>query len=165
MDTAQPAVAARQWPRELCADLVATLRANGHNVVVTGGTEDRRLTARVAVDGALDLGGRIDLKELAAVLRDADVLVAPNTGSAHLAAAVGTPVVSLFAPVVSAERWRPWGVSHALLGDQEAACAGTRARRCPVEGHPCLSSVKVSQVARAVNALASDKSSRRGAAA
>jgi ADP-heptose:LPS heptosyltransferase len=158
-------VSARMWPSDRCADLVATLRANGHNVVVTGGTEDVKLTARVAVSGALDLGGRLDLRQLAAVLRDAGALVAPNTGSAHLAAAVGTPVVSLFAPVVSAARWRPWGVSHALLGDQEAACAGTRARTCPVEGHPCLSSVTVSQVARAVNTLASDASSRKGTAA
>ncbi|MGO1336752.1 MAG: glycosyltransferase family 9 protein, partial [Cellulosimicrobium funkei] len=50
----------------------------------------------------------------------------------------GTPVVSLFAPVVPAERWAPWGVPTVLLGDQEAACRGTRARVCPVPGHPCL---------------------------
>jgi ADP-heptose:LPS heptosyltransferase len=156
---------ARMWPRDQCADLVATLRANGHNVVVTGGKEDAGLTARVAVDGALDLGGKLDLRELAAVLRDAVVLVGPNTGSSHLAAAVGTPVVSLFAPVVSAARWRPWGVSHTLLGDQDALCAGTRARHCQVPGHPCLSSVTVSQVARAVNALAAHAAARSGAAA
>ena len=49
---------------------------------------------------ARNLGGRTDAWELAGVLRAADVLVSGNTGPAHLAAAVGTPVVSLFSPVV-----------------------------------------------------------------
>jgi ADP-heptose:LPS heptosyltransferase len=35
----------------------------------------------------------------------------------HLAAAVGTPVVAVFAATVPASRWRPWGVRHRLLGD------------------------------------------------
>ena len=70
------------------------------------------------------------------MLRRADVVVVGNTGPAHLAAAVGTPVVSLFAPVVPAERWRPWSVPHVLLGDQSAGCALSRARTCPVAGSP-----------------------------
>jgi len=41
-----------------------------------------------------------------------------------------------------------------LLGDQAAACAGTRARLCPVAGHPCLTSVTTAQVVAAVDALA-----------
>jgi hypothetical protein len=51
----------------------------------------------------------------------------------HLAAAVGTPVVSLFSPVVPAARWAPYGVPTVLLGDQDAPCRLTRAAsaRCP----------------------------------
>jgi len=63
-------------------------------------------------------------------------------------------VVSLFSPVVPAVRWRPWGVAHVLLGDQQAACAGTRARVCPVAGHPCLDGVPVAEVVAAVDRLA-----------
>jgi heptosyltransferase-3 len=63
-------------------------------------------------------------------------------------------VVSLFAPVVPAVRWRPWKVPHLLLGDQRAACAGTRARTCPVPGHPCLDGVPVAAVVAAVERLA-----------
>jgi ADP-heptose:LPS heptosyltransferase len=66
---------------------------------------------------------------------------------------VGTPVVSLFAPVVPADRWRPYGVPFVLLGDQRAACAGSRARVCPVPGHPCLSEVTAQDVLRAVHKL------------
>jgi ADP-heptose:LPS heptosyltransferase len=84
-------------------------------------------------------------------------VVVGNTGPAHLAAAVGTPVVSLFAPVVPAERWRPWQVPHVLLGDQSAACALSRATSCPVAGHPCLDGVPIRQVVAAVGTLAGSR--------
>jgi hypothetical protein len=63
-------------------------------------------------------------------------------------------VVSLFAPVVPAERWAPYGVPFLVLGDQKAACRDTRARDCPVPGHPCLSGVTAGQVSAAVRQLA-----------
>ena len=147
-------VPARAPGPEWCTRLVQALRAAGRRVVVTGGPGETVLTAAVAEPGVLDLGGATDLAELAGVLRRADVVVVGNTGPAHLAAAVGTPVVSLFAPVVPAERWRPWQVPHALLGDQSAACALSRAKVCPVEGHPCLDGVPVDQVVTAVETLA-----------
>ena len=144
--------------------MVRALRRSGRTVVVTGSPAERELTTRVAVEGALDLGGRTDLPGLAAVLAAADVVVVGNTGPAHLAAAVGTPVVSLFAPVVPASRWAPHGVASVALGDQRAACAGTRARECPVPGHPCLTSVTVEQVVAAVDALAVAAAPRERAA-
>ncbi|GAA2247791.1 glycosyl transferase [Streptomyces ruber] len=139
-------VPARAWSPGRCAGAVAELTAAGHRVVVTGGPGERDLTAYVAGDDALDLGGRTDAALLAGVLARAGAVVTGNTGPAHLAAAVGTPVVSLFAPVVPAERWRPYGVPYVLLGDQGAPCAGTRARECPVPGHPCLESVTAHDV-------------------
>jgi ADP-heptose:LPS heptosyltransferase len=66
---------------------------------------------------------------------------------------VGTPVVSLFAPVVPAIRWAPYGVPVVRLGDQDAPCRGSRARECPVAGHPCLSGVAPAAVRAAVDAL------------
>ena len=105
--------------------------------------------------GALDLGGRTDLGALATVLDGASCVVVGNTGPAHLAAAVGTPVVSLFAPVVPVRRWAPWGVPTRVLGDQGAACRGTGARTCPVPGHPCLDRIGPDEVADAVQALSS----------
>ncbi|WP_343946978.1 glycosyltransferase family 9 protein, partial [Pseudonocardia zijingensis] len=132
----------------------AELRAaGGWRVVVTGGPDETALTARVAGVAGLDLGGRTSFAELAAVLAGAAVVVVGNTGAAHLAAAVGTPVVSLFAPVVPAVRWRPHGVAHVLLGDQEAPCRDTRARTCPVPGHPCLAGVTAEDVVAAVTRL------------
>ncbi|GAA3028921.1 hypothetical protein GCM10020000_01840 [Streptomyces olivoverticillatus] len=62
-------------------------------------------------------------------------------------------MVSLFAPVVPLERWAPYGVPYVALGDQRAACAGTRARVCPVPGHPCLNHVAPEDVLAAVEKL------------
>ena len=149
-------VPARAWPSDRHQDLVEALIGTGRRVVVTGGRSERALTATVcgsprpAVD---DLGGRTDFAQLADVLAAADAVVVGNTGPAHLAAAVGTPVVSLFAPTVPAVRWRPWRVPHQLLGDQTAPCANSRARECPVPGHPCLRSVEVGDVLDAVEEL------------
>ncbi|MFE6194604.1 glycosyltransferase family 9 protein [Streptomyces sp. NPDC057838] len=146
-------VPARAWSPGRCAEAVRELAAAGHRVVVTGGAAESDLTAFVAGEQALDLGGRTGAAELSGVLAGADAVVTGNTGPAHLAAAVGTPVVSLFAPVVPAERWRPHGVPYVLLGDQDAPCADSRARHCPVPGHPCLDTVTAQDVVTAVEKL------------
>jgi len=144
---------ARRPGAEQSRALVAALVAAGHRVVVTGSHGESTLTGFVADGHALDLGGAVDLAGLAAVLDGADVVVAPNTGPAHLAAAVGTPVVSLFAPVVPPARWAPYGVPVVLLGDQHASCRLTRARDCPVPGHPCLDGIDPEAVVAAVAKL------------
>jgi ADP-heptose:LPS heptosyltransferase len=146
-------VPARAWSPARHAATVAALAEAGHRVVVTGSASERSLTTAVAGSHGLDLGGRTTFAELAGVLAGADAVVVGNTGPAHLAAAVGTPVISLFAPVVPAKRWAPYKVPHVLLGDQGAACRGSRARTCPVAGHPCLDSVSPVEVVGAVDAL------------
>ncbi|MGY1709442.1 glycosyltransferase family 9 protein [Geodermatophilus sp. SYSU D00758] len=148
-------VPARAWPPQRCAEAVEALSDAGHRVLVTGGPGERALTAAVAGTRGTDLGGGTSLAEMAAVLDGAAAVVVGNTGPAHLAAAVGTPVVSLFSPVVPAARWAPYGVPAVLLGDQDAPCRGTRARECPVPGHPCLASVSAADVVAAVDKVVS----------
>jgi ADP-heptose:LPS heptosyltransferase len=143
-------VPARAWPAERCAEAVDALADAGHRVLVTGGPGERELTAAVAGTRGVDLGGATTLAGMAALLDGAAAVVVGNTGPAHLAAAVGTPVVSLFSPVVPAVRWAPYGVPTVLLGDQDAPCRLTRARECPVPGHPCLTSVTAADVVAAV---------------
>jgi ADP-heptose:LPS heptosyltransferase len=147
------AVPARAWSPARAARAVTALEDAGHRVVVTGRPSEKELTALVVGGTALDLGGRTTFSELAGVLAAADVVVTGNTGPSHLASAVGTPVVCLFAPVVPAERWAPYRVPHRLLGRQDAPCRGSRARVCPVTGHPCLDSVTDAEVLAAVDAL------------
>jgi ADP-heptose:LPS heptosyltransferase len=146
-------VPARAWAPERSAALVRALVERGRRVVVTGGPAEGDLTRFVAADQAIDLGGATDLAGLAEVLAAAAVVVVGNTGPAHLAAAVGSPVVSLYAPTVPAARWRPWMVPHEIL-HVDVPCAGCRARECPVPGHPCLAGIDVPQVTAAVERLA-----------
>jgi ADP-heptose:LPS heptosyltransferase len=146
-------VSARAWAPERHAELVTALAAAGRQVVVTGAPSEVALTARVAGTDGVDLGGRTTLAQLAEVLAHADVVVVGNTGPAHLAAAVGTPVVSLFAPTVPVVAWHPWGVPYRVL-HIDVSCAGCRARECPVPGHPCLEGITPDDVVAAMDRLA-----------
>jgi ADP-heptose:LPS heptosyltransferase len=147
-------VPARACPPERCAAIVSALAESGREVVVTGGPDELELTAYVAGGVAEDRGGATDLAGLARLIAGADALVSGNTGPAHLAAAVGTPVVSLFAPTVPFGQWGPYQVPTVRLGEQLAACRDTRAVHCPVPGHPCLSRIDPADVVAAVEALA-----------
>ncbi|MGC9670384.1 HAD-IIIA family hydrolase [Planosporangium sp. 12N6] len=157
-------VPARACPPQRCREFVCALAEAGQRVVVTGAGSERELTRYVAGDTALDLGGRTSMAELAAVLEGARCAVVANTGPAHLAAAVGTPVVSLFAPTVPFEKWRPYGVPVRRLGDPDAPCRDTRAAVCPVPGHPCLSTVATDDLVAAVAALSADQARNGGEA-
>jgi len=145
---------ARRPTAEHSRAIVAELAGAGHRVLVTGSQTEAALGSQVSAGRGVNLAGQLDVAHLAAVLDGADVVIAPNTGPAHLAAAVGTPVVSLFAPVVPASNWAPYGVPSIVLGDQSAACRNTRARTCPVAGHPCLTSVQPGEVVAAAERLA-----------
>jgi ADP-heptose:LPS heptosyltransferase len=146
-------VQARSCPPETCAAIVRSLAKSGHQVLVTGGPKETGLTATVAGEFGTDLGGLTGMPQLARLLAGAAAVVCGNTGPAHLAAAVGTPVVSLFAPTVPFGQWAPYRVPVVRLGDQLAGCQGTRATTCPVDGHPCLSDVDPDDVVAAVDLL------------
>jgi len=148
-------VPARAWFPERNRELVSALSALGFNVVVTG-TQDEAPLAQYVAGGspaAFNAAGMTTFESFAGVLRRATAVVCGNTAAAHVAAAVQTPVISIFAPTIPASRFRPWKVPHAILGDQRAPCAGCRARICPVEGQPCVAVVAVTDVVDAIRSL------------
>jgi histidinol-phosphate phosphatase family protein len=156
-------VEARACPPHTMRSIVAALAAAGHRVLVTGGPAERDLAAEVAAAGGVDVGAT-SLTELARILAGASCAVSANTGPAHLAAAVGTPVVSLYAPTVPFGQWGPYRVPHVRLGDAAAPCRDTRATRCPVPGHPCLAAIDPADVVDAVASLAQVPSTHEVAA-
>ena len=141
------------------AACVDDLLAAGFQVAVSGGPTERALTRIVAGKprkNVVDLGGQTNLSGLASMMAQASVVVCGNTGAAQLAAALGVPVVVAFAPTVPAERWRPWGVRHVLLGRQEMPCAGCDARVCPLPQQECLRGIRAIDVVGAVLRLLTD---------
>lgn len=149
-------VGAREWPERRYVELLELLVERGGNIVVTGARSEAGLTEGICGrqdPRIVDLGGLTDLRSLAATIAGAEAIVAGNTGPAHLAAAVGTPVVSIYAPTVPSVRWRPWGVPCRLL-ERDVACAGCRARECPLPDHPCMEEISAAEVVQALGELA-----------
>jgi ADP-heptose:LPS heptosyltransferase len=128
---------AMNWAAEQYAELGRRLAGDGLRIVVTGGPSERDLSARVARavgSAAVDLGGATSLPELAALLHRAALYAGSSTGPAHLAAAVGTPVIALFSPLRSSApaRWRPLGtVVQTLQPALDLECPRCLRERCP----------------------------------
>ncbi len=104
---------ARKWPPERFAALADALVEDGVQLVLVGGPEEAAL--RQTLQGAMhhaaavcDLGGRTSLGELAAVLQRCTLFVGNDSGVAHLASSVGTPVVAVFGPT-DVHAWGPYG--------------------------------------------------------
>lgn len=101
---------ARRWPADRCAAVARWAAAQGYDVVVTGGPNERGLAEEVAAGAGLPpsavLAGRTDLDVLAAQMSAARLLVSGDTGVAHLASAFSTPSVLLFGPTPPS-RWGP----------------------------------------------------------
>ena len=106
--------ARRDWTVEGYADVAAAaVETHGLRVVLTGAPTPRERAVTAALrervpGGALNLVGKDDLTTLPAILERAEAVVSPDTGPAHLAAAVGTPVIGLYA-VTNPRRSGPYG--------------------------------------------------------
>ncbi len=96
------------WSSENFIEVAAGLLARDASVFFTGSEEDRGdvEAIRSRVPAAASLAGRTSPRELAAVIEKLDVLVSVDSGPAHLAAAVGTPLVVLWGPAIL-EQVRP----------------------------------------------------------
>jgi len=102
------ASASRRWPAPRWREVVRSLVDRGHDVAATGDRTERNLCAGIVsgMPRARNLAGRLSVSELAELIAGATVLIAGDTGPAHLATAFGTPSVLLFGPT-SPARWGP----------------------------------------------------------
>jgi ADP-heptose:LPS heptosyltransferase len=146
---------ARTYPWELFAEVADLLSERlKATVVFTGDASEVDLVDRVRdrMNGeALSFAGRAPFRRFAALLSLADVVITNNTGPAHVAAAVKTPLVDLFALTNPPEQWAPWNVPHRLLNKQ-VPCALCYSRVCPYN-QECLRGVSPSEVVDAARDL------------
>jgi heptosyltransferase-2 len=138
---------AKVWPAARIVGGCRALAAAGLAPVLLGAPRDEALADTiVAATGVASLVGRDDPGLLPALLTELDALVAGDTGVSHLAAALGTPVITLFGPT-DPLRTAPRGPTTVLT--HPVPCAPCYYRACPIE-HPCLDGITETQVAAAV---------------
>jgi lipopolysaccharide heptosyltransferase II len=147
--------ASRRYPPDLYAEVARRLVSeHGWSVVLTGLPDERELTAGIAAMAAVplhDLAGALDLPTLAAVIASAPVLITNNTGPSHIAAAVGTPVVTLYA--LTNPQHTPWQVPSRVLS-YDVPCRWCYRSICPEGHHACLRQVTPGAVVTAALELA-----------
>jgi lipopolysaccharide heptosyltransferase II len=144
----------RRYPPERFAramDLLGEDRSC--EVIFTGDAGERELVEAIRRDMAVrsrSLAGELELGELAALIESADLLVSNNTGPAHLAAALGTPVVDLYA--LTNPQHTPWRVASRVLF-HDVPCRNCYKSRCPHGHNDCLHRVEPERVAAAAREL------------
>ena len=144
----------RRYPPEMYARALRIIAKEERLIpVLTGSRSEAGLTARIGEEAGVpvvDLAGRLDLHELTALLERAPLLLANNTGPAHLAAGTGTPVVDLYA--LTNPQHTPWLIPSRVLY-QDVPCRFCYRSVCPQGHHACLRGVAPEEVARAVAEL------------
>lgn len=137
------------WPAERFSQVCdKIIDGFGVRVVLVGGEEEHRIADEVKAkmrNAAIDLTGRMALKEFGAFLKRSSLLLSCDSGPVHLASAVGTPVVVLFGearPGGSSRRWGPYGEG------QGPAAAGSI-----VVGRPKVTDITVDDVFKAASGI------------
>ncbi len=145
--------ASRRYPAERYAEVLTHLgRRHGH-VLLTGTPDEKDLVAGIAREAggsAIDLAGALTLGELAALIEEADLLISNNSGPVHMAAALGTPVVVLYA--LTNPQHTPWEVPQRVLY-HDVPCKYCYRSVCPQGHHACLAGVTSGEVIAAAESL------------
>ena len=144
----------RRWFAEDTAAVLRELHArHGASAVLLGAAADApfALDTLRAIDGGVrDLVGRTTLRQLLAVLARARLAFGPDSGALHLAAALGTPALSLWGPT-SPVRSAPFGCERLTVVGR-APCAPCFLRACPI-GRVCMRDVAADAVVARVAAV------------
>jgi ADP-heptose:LPS heptosyltransferase len=145
------AAPARRWPADRFAAVAAALHGDGHEVVITGCSDELELARSVARSAGLPksavLAGTTGLLGLVALISDCRLLICGDTGVGHIATATGTPSVLLFGPTPP-NRWGPRG-----RGPHIAVWAGDKGDPHADQPHSGLLLITISRVLDAAQSL------------
>lgn len=139
----------RRYPQEMYAQVAQSLNEQGFHLIITGDAHEADLVAAVARDcsQAIPLVGALDVEQLAALIDAAPLVLTNNTGPAHIAAAVGTPVVDLYA--LTNSQHTPWRVPQRVLS-YDVPCRNCLKSICPLGHNDCLRRIEPESVVDAV---------------
>jgi lipopolysaccharide heptosyltransferase II len=145
--------ASRRYPADRFAQAAAQLSdLTGWPVLITGGADEADVCAQAGGSHwmCVNLAGALELGELAALIGHAKVLVSNNSGPVHIASALGTPIVDLYA--LTNPQHTPWRTQHVVL-HHDVPCRWCYRSVCPEGHHACLTGVTVEQVVDAAMQL------------
>ena len=143
----------RLWFPDRTAAVADALAKQGIGTVLVGGSGDVAFAAAVAQrtqTPVINLAGRTTLRDLIGIFQRARAAFGPDSGPMHIAAAVGTPVVSLWGST-SAARSAPWGSESGVISGA-APCSPCYLKRCPI-GRVCMEHISVEAVLEKVVTL------------
>jgi len=147
----------RYPPAQFAAALDAIARASGLPVLIGGSGGEHALAEAVATGMrtcAYNVAGRLSLGGAAALIERAALLVSNNSAPVHLAAALGTPVVDLYA--LTNPQHTPWQVRYRLLF-RDQPCRHCYRSVCPAGHHACLDAITPADVAAAALDLLAER--------
>ncbi len=139
----------KEWFFQGYYELVENILSSGSRQVVLLGDHSKTASAaelceKVDSRRLINLVGKTSLLELVAVLKAAVASVGPDSGPAHLAAAVGTPFVTLFGPT-SPRRAAPYKYEH-LVVQSDINCVSCYKKKCPNHNNKCMLLIGVKAV-------------------
>ena len=125
-------------------------RFPGVHLVIVGGPEDEVLgNLLVTAWGgeSVNFAGKASILQSAEIIRRCKLFIGNDSGPSHLAAAVGTPVVTIFSSFVYPELWRPWGRKSQIIR-RSVPCefCFTENGKCPKYTNLCLNEISVEEV-------------------
>lgn len=135
------------WPEERFAEVVKRLIEEFDILpVVFGGGEDRETGERLLAQWKIgaNSAGELSVRESAALLQQCDLYLGNDTGTMHLAAAVGTPCVAVFAAIDSVGKWTPFGDKNQVFR-KRVECEGCHSPICH-NNHKCLHLITIDEV-------------------
>ncbi len=147
-------VQSKDWGRDNWRALLARLAATypSHALALAGAPEEAEASDFAAADWqqisgkpAINLCGKLTPRESAAVFARARIFIGHDSGPMHLAAAVQTPCVAIFAARNIPRIWFPYGQQHRVLY-HHVDCAGCELETCTVQKKKCLTSISVDEV-------------------
>jgi predicted lipopolysaccharide heptosyltransferase III len=150
----------KRWPPECFAAIAERLSERGLQIVMTGAptVEQRAQLQSVQAATKLPLASlsSLSIGELTALIADSQLFVGNDSGPAHIAAAVKTPLVVLFGPA-SSIRWRPWRAPAELVQNY-FACNPCAMYKCEAFAEPeCIRSISAAQVGAAIERVLSSR--------
>jgi len=157
----------KRWSAEGFGEIGRRLVADGHAVVVVGTEPERDLCERVANvtgPGAVAAAGRLGVREFVATLARSTLTVANDSGPAHVAAAFGAAVVSVFGPTSPESGLVPFGDHVRVVQHPDLVCRPCSRhgpRSCPLGHFRCMREIGPDDVWRAVQDLRERGGARR----